>query len=452
MFVKLSILLLSLIIFTSCQFREGFFYYMGIGNTITFGGSQVDEIDHITTDEEGNIYLAGRFFGVADLNPHEGVDLRSTGGAASSDIYLIKLNPDYTYGWSRMIKGFGMEDCSGLAAANGAVYLMGSFDMTTDFNTDGGGDLHGTIGGKSLFLTAFDSSGEYQFTVTKNPMVGEELYGSKLLMDKAGNLYLFYNIFNGGNPLRIGLIKANNSGSEIWNMETPGGSARAINDAVWGDNGNLYCVGGIMNGTMDYYIAEIEPNGGPTKEWFFGSAGNNEYFEALTADSEGIYLAGSFQQNSLIGGNWLGDGSSDNMVILKASYEQQVQWAYSFERRSGTSLEIDALVKSGNNLYLSGSFNGEVDFKPIGERLISTDPVLRDIYLSSFTTGGSYLDTRVLPGKGDDYNSTLHSGRGWLLWGGSFSGETEFKVKSDGESDIRNSKGLSDVFMTIIVE
>lgn len=447
-----GILLLTLLIMlTSCQFKEGFFYYLGIGNTVTFGGSDIDEVEFITTDEEGNIYLAGIFYGTTNLNPRGGEDIRSTiGGAASSDIYLIKLNADYTYGWSRVVSGLGMEKVGGLAAANGMVYLAGSIDNTTDFNSDSGGDLRGviTVGTEEVFLTAFDSSGEYRYTVTKRAPSGEPVWVERLIVDRGGNLYLFFDI---SSPSRIGVMKTDSEGNEIWVMEAPGGPEKKVRDAILAENGKLYCVGKMLSSGSDYYIAEIDPNGGPTKEWFFGGA-NDEEFISLTSDSEGLYIAGEFKMDTLIDGSYINKGYANNIVLLKVSYDYKVEWIRSFENRSSNLIKVDSLVRSSDRLFLSGSFNGTADFNTSGERLASTDILMQDIYLSTFTTGGSYLDTRFIGSSGDDYKSRLHSGRGWILWGGSFSSQFDFKIKDDGESDVRSSKGLSDVFMTIIVE
>lgn len=448
---KIFAVIIALTLLTTCQFREGFFYYMGVGNTITFGGNGFDSLKAITTDDAGNIYLAGTFYDTVDFNPREGRELK-TAAVGNSDVYLIKLNADYTFSWSRKIGGNINEGCSGLVAADDMVYVGGNFSASIDLNPEGGGDFRTAVGGENLFITAYDGQGNYQWGVTRSDPVGDDLIGSKMLLDGSNNLYFFYNT-SGGATSKIGLIKLNSRGEEIWGLQTPEGNNRKINDAAWGYNDKLYCVGYFMGGDQQYYLAEISSDGAYTSEWFFGGT-NQEEFKALTAGREGLYIAGRYGGNSVIDNNQLSGGVGENAVLLKVNYSYQVEWVYPFRSRTAppATLQVEGLATDGNYLFLSGYFDGEVNFNPFGEKLYQAPLGVRDIYLSTFKMDGSFVDTRVLQGKGNDYGSILHGGRGWIFWGGMYSGETDFKVENDSASDIRGSNGATDVFMTIIVE
>src|SRR5690242_932445 len=72
-------------------------------------GSTFDDIgDVVTTDKNGNVYIAGSFYNTVDFNPGFGtLNLTSFG---SSDGFIVKLDSSGNFIWARQIGGVGDEN------------------------------------------------------------------------------------------------------------------------------------------------------------------------------------------------------------------------------------------------------------------------------------------------------------------------------------------------------
>ncbi|MCK4719058.1 hypothetical protein KAU08_00290, partial [bacterium] len=84
--------------------------------------------------------------------------------------------------------GSGYDRGRGVAAdGSGYVYITGYFRSTVDFDP-GGGDPHTSNGGADVFLSKFDSSGNFEWALTWGGSGYDRGYG--VAVDGSGKVYV----------------------------------------------------------------------------------------------------------------------------------------------------------------------------------------------------------------------------------------------------------------------
>ena len=112
---------------------------------------------HAIAVDGDRVYVSGRFSGSVDFG--DGTDVQSEGGY---DVCLVALDTDGNFLWKKAFGGSGWDESRGVAAANGFVYVMGSFN-SPDFNR-GDETRIGTKGWLDVFVTCFAHTGAYWWT------------------------------------------------------------------------------------------------------------------------------------------------------------------------------------------------------------------------------------------------------------------------------------------------
>ena len=103
------------------------------------GSSGEQSPDGLHLDDHGNIYIAGSFTGSFDADPGTGtVGLTSTASVSASpttDIFVMRLNANGSFGWAKRIGGAGDDSPSSLdLAPDDSVIISGTFSGLVDFN------------------------------------------------------------------------------------------------------------------------------------------------------------------------------------------------------------------------------------------------------------------------------------------------------------------------------
>src|SRR5262249_53866773 len=104
---------------------------------------------------DGTIVIAGYFYGSADFDPTDGVDLRQAAG--TPDFFVTTLTGQGGYVRTRTLT----SDYIGGAVAissRGHVYLAGTFNNPRDFDPGSGVDIK-TPSGRDVFVWRLDNLG-----------------------------------------------------------------------------------------------------------------------------------------------------------------------------------------------------------------------------------------------------------------------------------------------------
>jgi len=110
----------------------GLVWAKALANAGSESGPAVFGLD---TDNAGNVYATGVFYGAMDLDPSADVITRYSTG--SSDIFVVKLTGAGNYAWSETLGGTGLDTAWAVAVDNsGFVHLAGYFYGEVDFDPD----------------------------------------------------------------------------------------------------------------------------------------------------------------------------------------------------------------------------------------------------------------------------------------------------------------------------
>lgn len=124
----------------------------------SFGGPGRDEALRVTTGHDGRVLVAGVFEAEARLAGADHTRLIALGNA---DAYLLALEEDGEFAWSRHIAGRNREQVSGLVRDTaGNVYMAGGF-LETIVLPDGRSLV--SEGSNDIYLIRFDHEGALQW-------------------------------------------------------------------------------------------------------------------------------------------------------------------------------------------------------------------------------------------------------------------------------------------------
>ena len=172
-------------------------------------GASNDIGSAVAVDKDDNVYVLGKFSGIADFDP--GLGIVSVQSASSNNMFVSKYSPSGNLLWVKTI------DANGAAAIylddSCNIYTTGNFFQTVDF--DPGPGVHNLTSTGSLsnvFICKWDSSGNY---IWANNLVS--IYqnvipqGTTISTDDSCNVYIC-----GGIASSVFVAKFNNAGIFIW--------------------------------------------------------------------------------------------------------------------------------------------------------------------------------------------------------------------------------------------
>ncbi len=120
----------------------------------TFGSPQNDYCATVATDNNGNVFLGGRYWGTMDFDPGLGVTNYTSAGGW--DIFTIKLTSSGTFDFGFRIGSTGDEYVNEFAFDGTDILATGYFEGTVDFDASGNVDnLTAGPSGRSAFVWKF---------------------------------------------------------------------------------------------------------------------------------------------------------------------------------------------------------------------------------------------------------------------------------------------------------
>lgn len=118
------------------------------------GGISGEEGSVITTDNTGNVYASGFFYGTVDLNPDAG-ELLATAGPSSS-MYVCKLTTEGTFLWAKSFTGTSYILPETAQFKDGAFYIGGMFRWIATFGETDGLSVSASGENNDVFIAKFD--------------------------------------------------------------------------------------------------------------------------------------------------------------------------------------------------------------------------------------------------------------------------------------------------------
>ncbi len=343
-------------VFTSQGMYDAFLVkYSPLGELMwafTIGGIDQDNMNNIATDDEGNLIVCGEFTSIVDFDPGANVaELDQEYVSNAWDAYVAKYDNDGNYVWARQFAGESVQMATGVSlTSEGDIVLAGYFSELTDFDP-GAGEVLFTNGANldwEGYIVKLNEDGNLVWAKSFGGINHEWLYG--MAVDEQDNIYVTGAFkgtpdFDPGNGVfemtaeNVGndpyILKLDSNGDFIWAIQFAGpddGGSYAID--VF--QGAIYTVG-YGRGTCDFdpsegvntessgaagyygFIAVLNTQGEYLWSDRLGN-GANDFCNAVVADEEFVYAAGSFKGTT----NWFGN-TSFNSAGLDDAYVTKIQ-------------------------------------------------------------------------------------------------------------------------------
>jgi hypothetical protein len=206
--------------------------------------------------------------------------------------------------------------------ATGNIYVTGKFELTADFNSDGGTTNNLTSnGGDDIFVAKYNSSGDYQWAFNLGGTATD--VGNSVAVDASSNVYITgrFNSLNaefdpsastnelsssGGNDIFV--AKYNSSGDHQWAFNIGSTNADVGNSIAVDASSNVYVTGYFEGSSVDFdpsgsvndltsasrdiFIAKYNSSG--DYQWAFklGSTGFDDGDDIAVDASSNVYAPG----------------------------------------------------------------------------------------------------------------------------------------------------------------
>lgn len=419
----------------------------------SFGGPLTDQVKDVAVDRDGNIVMAGEFYGSVDFDPGEGVDsftaLANSGPSSAWNwlgVVVWKLNSDGDYLWAKTFDGPLFDTGVSVAVdSNGKIAITGVVQGSVDLDPSSERTLEPVpLGGDGdVFICTFTPSGELIW----GKRFGSAGYdvGQSVAFDSTGALYVSGSFqrtadFDPGegeesltavgsdsNPKDKFISKFDAQGEFQWarqykgygNNDSPGTVSVGIDNAIY--------VSGDFNGELVFYTDENHEDTHTvtsvgTRDIFiskWSSTGNHVWTKQIGSTSGAVYLTSTAIDND---GNIFYTGSDTGTVnfdpgntnytlssspvfqdifISKLNSSGEFRWAKSMGSSSADDSGIGIAVDVSGNVYTIGIFQGtaDLDARTEGNKFISAEGI--DTFISKLNPDGSALINAMVPTPGE---------------------------------------------------
>jgi DNA primase len=323
--------------------------------TKTVGGTGTDWAYSVALDPSDNVYISGYFSNTVDFDPGAGTDNRTSAG--STDNVLTKYDASGNYQWTKTWGGTGDDRADFVTTdPSGSVYVGGVFSNTVDFDPGAGTDNRTSAGGLDVFLSKYDTSGNYQWTKTVGG-TGTD-YVNSVAVDSSGNVY----------------------------------AAGYYSNTVDFDPG-----AGVDNhtsaGSIDAFFSKYDASGNYqwTKTW--GGTESDSSRSVTTNPSGNVYVSGQFRTtidfDPGAGTDNRTSAGSYEVFLTKYDTSGNYQWTKTWGG-TGSDYTYSVAVDSSGKVYAAGHYSNTVDFDPGAGVDNHTSAGGNDAFLTKFST--VYLD------------------------------------------------------------
>jgi hypothetical protein len=382
--------------------------------TKTWGGKEWDGGYGVAIEGSSYIYVTGFFESTVDFDPGPEVDER-TSINWSRDIFLSKFDSSGDLQWARTWGGKGYDQGLGVAVdISGNLCVTGCFCSTVDFDPGPGVDEHTANGVLDIFLSKFDSSGEFQWA---RAWGGSGYYdmGFGVVIDVSGNAYI----------------------TGYFDDTADFDPGPAVDEHS-------------SNGCEDVFLSKFDPSG--EFQWAQTWGGDlGDYGLGVATDESGnAYITGVFGDIvDFDPGAGVDEHTSngwEDVFLSKFGSNGVFQWAHTWGGSSddyGYGVAIDG---SGNT-YVTGCFRDIVDFDPgsgVDEHIYNG---WYDIFLSRFDSNGDFHWAQTWGGSDvDEGRGITIDGNGNAFITGSFEETIDFDPGPGIDEHISN--GWCDIFLS----
>ena len=365
--------LILLLAFTTSLFAQNApnLIFANKESNVGYGGNVT--IEKSIKDSNGNNYLIGRFYAIADFDPSTAETNLTAINSQYGDMFIAKYNANGDFLWAKNIGGSGYVNCSAVVIGGNFIYLAGKYTSTIDFDpsasTSNLTSANGTY--EAAYLAKYDLNGAY--------LSGRSIDGDTELKINGLNF--------SNNQL---FVSGNYSGAVDFDSST--------------NTLNL-----ISNGGIDIFISKYSTLLAPLWAYSIGGAGNDICnSQAVTSTGE-VIITGSYlntvdfdpsaSSNVLVNTQSYNPQIIQNTYIAKYSTSGGYVWAKDIGgRRLSTVGSIPVItIDALNNILVAGVFNYTSDFDPSAAVVNITGTTSTTLtFLGKYDGNGNYVWVKTL--------------------------------------------------------
>jgi hypothetical protein len=307
--------------------------------------------------------------------------------------------------------------------------------------------------GSAYYVSAADIVREYKYTKVILSSGGDDVFGTSVAHDASGNVYYAgdtdgtadFDPSTGTDTQTapgdgsIFVTKLDKTGAYKWTKVTQGsGSVNSPIIALDKDD-NIYVAATFSDtidvdfgsgesnitatGSLDGYLTKYNKDG--ELKWVkYLSSDNFSNTMALNIDSDNnVYLTGSFSGNLTIDGTAYTSADQDGYLI-KYDKNGNHKW-HRVVQGSGTDQTYTVVIDGSNNVYATGFFNGTADFNLGGTALTKESNGGGDAYIAKYDKDGDLDWVKTFGSTSNDVLASIKmDGKGNLYLGGYFGGSS----------------------------
>ena len=142
----------------------------------------------LTSDNDGNVYTTGYFFGTVDFDP--GASIFNLTSAGNRDLFLQKLDSLGNFIWAFNIGGTSWEEGLDIISDHsGNIYLTGYFYGSIDFDPGAGSNILNNAGGADIFILKLRENGDFVWAKNFEGETNTFSHGMSICVDDSGYVY-----------------------------------------------------------------------------------------------------------------------------------------------------------------------------------------------------------------------------------------------------------------------
>ena len=376
--------LILLLVFTTSLFAQNApnLIFANKESNLGYGGNVT--VDKSIKDNNGNNYLIGRFYAIADFDPSSNETNLTAINSQYGDMFIAKYNANGDFFWVKQIGGNGYVNSSAVTIGSNFIYIAGKFTNTIDFDpTSNISNLTSASGSyEAAFLAKYDLNGTHLTSIS----------------------------IDGDTDLKInGLNFSNNQ------LFVSGNFSGAVDFDPLTSTLNL-----ISNGNTDIFIAKYSTLFAPLWAYSIGGVGKDICNSQTVTSTGELIITGSYLNTvdfnpSTTTSNALINTSStiQNTYIAKYSTIGAYIWCKDIGAKvftsSITSSIPNVVCDATNNILIAGVFNQTSDFDPSATVVnITISGVTTSTFLAKYDSNGNYVWAKRLSSsnKGITFNNS----------------------------------------------
>lgn len=368
----------------------------------------------ITTDNAGNVYVAGKYEMTADFN---GITLPCQG---NHDIYLAKYTSSGTIDWVQT-GGGSLGDYAHALATDGSNYIYVAGEIEGYGNQiifPGSSITLNSVGNNDVFLCKYDINGNLIWARSAGAFKNDKAVG--VTFDNSGNVFIC-GLFTdtcvfGGSTMILGhgkedifVAKYDANGTFQW-VQNAGSSERDEPKGIKCDAaGNVYVCGFYSNGAIfgsqtlnapnnyfESFVAKFSNSG--SLQWVTTGGGNYDdvaWDLELDNSASRIYVSGEFNASANFGSTQLITHGNADVYVACYDFSGNTIWATG---AGGTLIDrARGMGSNATNIFITGQFGSSATFG--GHTLNAADS--SDIFFVSLDKSGNFQGALAVGGQAD---------------------------------------------------